>query len=44
MYVPPKKIKKKSDGQLLISSTIDKIRSSLEVDKYEEERKKINKD
>lgn len=37
-------MKKKLDNKFLISSAIDKIRSSLEVDKYEEERKKIGKD
>jgi len=44
MYVPPKMMESKSKKQFFLSNAIDKIRLSLEVDKYNEERKQIGKD
>lgn len=44
MYIPEKMIEKKTSSKLLISNAIDKIRHSLEIDKYKEERKQIGKD
>lgn len=44
MYLPKKMVEnEKARNQSLISNTIDKIRISLEVDKYEKERKQIGK-
>lgn len=37
-------MKEESENKGFISSTIDKIRLNLEIDKYEEERKKIGKE
>lgn len=43
MYIPPKMMEK-TKNQNLISSTIDKIRSNLEIDKYNKEHKQIGKE
>lgn len=40
MYIPPKMIK---NNKFLISDAIDKIRTTLEVDKYSKEEKQIGK-
>jgi len=44
MYIPEKMKEKKTSSKFSISSAIDKIRHSLEIDKYREERKQIGKD
>lgn len=44
MYIPEKMKEKKTPNKFFISSAIDKIRHSLEIDKYKEERKQIGKD
>ncbi|CAI6368539.1 unnamed protein product [Macrosiphum euphorbiae] len=44
MYVPEKMVEKKKSPKLFLSNAIDKIRHSLEIDKYKEERKQIGKD
>lgn len=44
MYVPEKMMEKKTKSKFFISSAIDKIRKNLEIDKYQEERKRIGKD
>jgi len=44
MYIPEKMKEKKTSSKFFISSAIDKIRHSLEIDKYKEERKQIGKD
>lgn len=44
MYIPPKMMEKESESKNLIDSTINKIRLSLEMDKYKEERKQIGKE
>ncbi|VVC40042.1 NADH dehydrogenase [ubiquinone] 1 alpha subcomplex assembly factor 4 [Cinara cedri] len=41
MHIPPKMLKK--NEEFSIGSTIDKIRTSFEIDKYTEEQKKIGK-
>jgi hypothetical protein len=42
MYIPQKMMEKQtSKNQLFLSNTIDKIRKNLEMDKYKDERKKI---
>jgi len=43
MYIPQKMMENKSKNQFFISSTIDKIRTSFEVDKYVKEQNKIGK-
>jgi len=44
IHIPEKMVEKKTSPKLLLSNAIDKIRHSLEIDKYKEERKQIGKD